>query len=69
MQPKWLALLALLLAIFLLAGCSFRAEDDDGDGGEVEVDDDDDDNDAPGAGLLVMGASLGVAVWVRRRAS
>ena len=72
MNARLLALLAILFAL-LLAGCSFRAEgeseDDDDDGGDVQVGgeaDDEDDNDAPGPGLLMVLATLGLAGLARR---
>lgn len=70
MNARILAFLAVLLGL-LLAGCSFRAEeDDDGDSDGVTVsgdDNDDDDNDAPSASVGVVVSVLGVALLARRR--
>lgn len=71
MNARLLALLALLGAL-LLAGCSFKAENDDDDGDSDTTisaggGDDDDDKDSPSASIGAVLSVLGVAVLARRR--
>ncbi len=67
MNARLLALLALLGAL-LLAGCSFRSENDDGESDTTisAGDGDDDDRDSPGASIGAVLSVFAVAALLRR---
>jgi outer membrane murein-binding lipoprotein Lpp len=71
MNARLLLLLALL-GTLLLAGCSFKAENDDDGDSDTTLSaggDGNDDKDSPSASVGAVLSVLGAAVLARRRAS
>ena len=70
MNARLLALLALVGAL-LLAGCTFKSENDDGESDTTisAGDGDDDDKDSPSPGLWMVLSVVAMAALLRRRSS